>query len=308
MKKLFSVLAIALISVSAVMAHPSRLYMVGDATVGGWSLDNLSLMVTESDGIYEWVGDLSAGELKFLETPNWMPSYGPATNGDALELGTIDLVKRVEELEGNDNKFLVVAGRYALHIDLTGETPQITVADGTGMEDKGFTTIYPEVVFAIGEATVGGWSLDDAVEMKETACNSGIFTAELTLKSGQLKFLHQRNWGKAYGAAVADSPVAGDGEYELGLITGDADDNKFLVTLAEEKTFTVTVDATANKMTLSEGTTALDVVVTSNTILVYDLSGSLRMVTTSDQLSTSQLNAGIYILKGANQTKKMIVK
>jgi len=305
MKKIFASALFVLLPLMAVNAHPSRLYLIGSATAGGWSLDNATLMVTESDGIYEWIGDLNDGELKFLETQNWMPSYGPATNGEALSVGTVTLVKREEELEGNDNKYLVAANRYSLHIDLTGETPQLTIADGTGLADKGYTTIYPETIYAIGDATIGGWSLDAAAAMTETTCNSGIYKAQLTLQSGQLKFLHQRNWGKAYGAAVADTPVNGEGEYDMGLITGDDNDNKFAVSLAAQTAYYVTVNAATNKLTLSLTDTpaSIENVVIDNEIEgIYDLQG--RMVGTS----TIGLPAGLYILKGTQNIQKIVIR
>ena len=302
MKKLFSLLTIAMVSVSTMMAHPDRMYLIGNATPGGWDLNVAALMITESDGVYEWVGDLNAGELKFLETPNWMPSYGPAMNGDALASGT--LTKRVVELPENDNKYMVTAGRYSLRIDLTGETPQLTVADGTGMEDKGFSSHYPVAIYAIGSATDAGWSLDNAVAMNESAFNSGIYQAQIALQSGELKFLHQRDWGRAYGATEANAPVAGEGEFNLGLITDDSNDNKFAVSLTEQTTYYVTINAVTNKMTVSlnapsniENTT-----MTNEIEGVYDLQGRLISI------SPVGLPAGLYILKGTQQTQKIIVK
>ena len=301
MKKVFSFLVISLVSISALMAHPGRLYLIGDATPNGWSLDEAALMLTESDGIYEWVGDLNTGELKFLETPDWMPSYGPATNGESLASGT--MTKRTEELSTNDNKYAVTAGRYSLRIDLTGADPQITVADGTGLPDKGFSSHYPVAIYPIGPATNAGWSLDDAVEIPETAFNSGIYKAQLALHSGDLKFLKQRNWGKNFGATVANDPITGEGEFNI-MTTDDGNDNKFAVTLGQETTYYVTVNAVTNKLTLSlNEPTAIERVMKSDVMEgVYDLQG--RLVA----LSPIGLPAGLYIIKGTQQTQKLVIK
>lgn len=301
MKKIFSLLVIALVSASALMAHPGRMYLIGDATPNGWSLDNAALMLTESDGVYEWVGDLKAGELKFLETPNWMPSYGPATNGADLASGT--MTKRVEELETNDNKYKVAAGRYSLHIDLTGAEPSLTVADGTGLPDKGFSSHNPVAIYPIGPATAAGWSLDDAVEMVETAFNSGIYKTQLALHTGELKFLKQRNWGENFGATVANDPINGEGEFSI-MTTNDGNDNKFAVTLEQETTFYVTVDATTNKLTLSlNAPTGIKNILMNDAMEgVYDLQG--RLVA----LSPAGLPSGLYIIKGIQQTQKIVIK
>jgi len=302
MKKIFTLFLISVMSLSAAAAQPARMYLIGDATAGGWSLDNASLMVTESEGVYEWVGALNAGELKFLETPNWMPSYGPVTNGDSLKVGSVALVKRAEELESNDNKFIVAAGRYSLRVDLTGENPMLVVADGTGLPDKGYATVYPEVIYAIGSATASGWSLDDAIAMKETACNSGIYLSQLSLQTGELKFLHQRDWGKAYGASEANLPVNGEGNYTMGLITGDDNDYKFAVSVATPTVYYVTVNAVENKLTIALPSAIENIVSCDKIEGVYDLQG--RMVS----LSTDELPAGLYIIKGTQTTQKIVIK
>jgi hypothetical protein len=52
---------------------------------------------------------------------------------------------------------------------------------------------------------------------------------------------------------------------------------------------------------------ALEIVTSDDAIMLYDIMGNLRMVTV-EQISTNQLSAGIYILKSATQSKKIIVK
>lgn len=301
MKKVFSIFVIAMVSVTTMMAHPGRLYLIGDATPGGWDLNAAALMQTVSDGVYEWVGDLSNGELKFLETPNWMPSYGPAVNGDALASGT--LTKRVEELQENDNKYMVTAGRYSLRIDLTGENPQLTVEDGTGMDDKGFSSHYPVAVYPIGTATAAGWTPANAIELEESGFNSGIYQGQIALNSGELKFLHQRDWGKAYGASAANTPITDEGEFDI-IITDDSNDFKFAVSLAEETTFYVTVDAVNNQLTLSLS----DPSGIENTMLVNEIEGVYDLQGRFVSLTMENLSAGLYILKGNQHTQKIIVK
>jgi len=301
MKKIFSLLVIAMFSLSTMMAHPGRLYLIGDATPNGWDLHTAALMLTVEDGVYEWVGDLSAGDLKFLENEDWIPSYGPATQGEALASGT--MVKREQELQDNDNKYTVSAGRYSLRVDLTGENPQLTVADGTGMEDKGFSSHYPVAIYPIGDATAAGWSLDNAIELTETAFNSGIYQGQIALHNGELKFLHQRDWGKAYGATAANAPIADEGAFDI-MITDDSNDNKFVVSLEKETTFTVTVNAVTNQLILAiNDPFGIENTMMQNEIKgVYDLQG--RMVS---RLPVD-LPAGLYILKGSQQTQKIIVK
>lgn len=289
--------------------YPSRMYLIGSATPAsdGWLLDTAPLMETVSEGVYEWVGNLKDGELKFLTHRDWMPSYGPATNGEALAIGSFNMTLRAEELADNDNKYQVTAGRYSLRIDLTGDQPQLTVADAADMEDKGFAVEYPAAVYAIGDATPNGWSLDQAQEMKETAFNSGVYKAQLTLKSGELKFLHQRDWGNAFGATVANAPVNGEGEYDMAII-GNTDDTdfKYAVSLAEETTYYITVDAVNSKLKLSltdDSSTGIEQVAEGAAeAVIYDMQG--RMMRTAP----NELPAGIYIMHSAAGAQKIIIR
>lgn len=44
----------------------TTIWMVGDATPAGWSIDNATaLQATESPYVFTWTGTLNAGELKF---------------------------------------------------------------------------------------------------------------------------------------------------------------------------------------------------------------------------------------------------
>lgn len=43
----------------------SAMYMVGDATPNGWSLDDATALTQVDDSIFTWTGNLTAGELKF---------------------------------------------------------------------------------------------------------------------------------------------------------------------------------------------------------------------------------------------------
>ena len=228
-------------------AHPTRIYLIGEATPNGWSLDAAPLMERVSDGVYEWVGNLNGGSLKFLSQKDWVPSYGPTENNTLLAAGAMDLALRTN-YEDPDNAFSVTAGRWLLRVDLTGETPQIIVADGTGLADKGYATYSPLAsIYAIGDATAAGWTIENAIEMKETTTNSGMYAAVLNLnKEGELKFLNQKDWGNGYGATILNTPITGAGEYDIATL--DADDKKFVTKIAAATDYEVIVDVNRSKL------------------------------------------------------------
>ena len=182
---LLSFVFVALIATSSSFAN--NLSLIGDATPGGWSLDSAIVMKPVADGIYEFVGDLKDGSLKFVVQHDFVPSYGPQTNGDLLEFGIVELTYRAS-YEEPDNAFSVKAGRYALTLDMSDTVAKLAVSDGTGLPNKWYVE-YPDTIYAVGNATQAGWSAIDAIAMAETADNSGVYLDTLLLNPGELKFL-----------------------------------------------------------------------------------------------------------------------
>ena len=300
MKKFFTLFLISVFSLSAVAVQPSRIYLIGDATSGGWSLDDATLMVPSGDGVFEWVGALNSGRMKFVTHHDWLPSYGPAADNTPMATGMVELTIR-NTYEDGDNSFAVTAGRYSLRMDLTGATPQLTIADGTSLPDKGYTAVYPEIIYAIGSATAAGWTLDNAIAMSETDYNSGVYQAELALQTGELKFLKQKDWGKAYGATAANTPLTGAGEYGI-MSIDDSNDLKFAVSLTSETSFDVTVNAATGKMTVADKQgMALENVIADGAMEVYDIQGRYVAASTAD------LPAGMYIVRTVSGSSKIVV-
>ena len=134
MKKIFFSLC-ALCASMGLMANnlPEQVVLVGDATEAGWTLEKGVFMHTVADGEYTWTGTLKAGEMKFISADEyWVPSYGPANNGDSLHWADTTQVYSIvtrPTFDDADNKFLVASGRYQLTLNLN--TMQLTVADGT---------------------------------------------------------------------------------------------------------------------------------------------------------------------------------
>lgn len=70
----------------------STIWMVGDATPNGWSLDNATPLVkdTSDDNIFTWTGHLNAGQLKFScdKQSDWNGAWFLAPEEDAPASGT----------------------------------------------------------------------------------------------------------------------------------------------------------------------------------------------------------------------------
>lgn len=288
--RLFS---LSLIMLAAVQVFAGRIYLIGPATSSGWSLDAAPLMEQTGDNLYQWVGNLNDGTLKFLTHKDFVPSYGPTTNNTALTVGTFDLQLRSSN-DDPDNAFAVTAGRYALTIDLSGDTPQLTVANGAELPDKGLSSYYPEAIYAIGSATTAGWTASSAIEMHESAFNSGIYNGTLTLSSGELKFLNQKDWGAGYGASVSNDPINGAGVYTL--VALDKADLKFAVTLDEATEFDVTANIVAGSLSLTATGVEPEVVYPANLYIIGPAVGGWSWDDNAQEMKT--LEEGVYTWKG----------
>lgn len=240
-------LSVLVALIVAVPSFANTISLIGEATPGGWSLDNAVAMKPTADGVFEFVGDLKDGSLKLITQNDFAPSYGPQTNGDSLVIGTVELAYRAT-YDDPDNAFAVKAGRYSLVLDLSGEVAKLTVADGTGLADKWYVE-YPDTLYAVGDATVAGWTATEAIALSETADNSGIYVDTLLLKSGELKFLNQKDWGAGYGARVANEPINNAGVYALAAL--DSTDMKFKVALPQTTEFVVEVNVVEGSLTLT---------------------------------------------------------
>ena len=282
-----------MIMLAAVQVFAGRIYLIGDAMSSGWSLDAAPLMEQTGDNVYQWVGNLNDGTLKFLTHKDWVPSYGPKTNNTALTVGTSDLQLR-SSYDDPDNAFAVTAGRYALTIDLSGDTPQLTVANGAELPDKGLSSYYPEAIYAIGSATTAGWRTPDAVEMHESAFNSGIYNGTLTLSSGELKFLNQKDFGAGYGASVSNDPINGAGVYTLKAL--DEADLKFAVTLDKATEFDVTANIVAGSLTLTATGVEPEVVYPAKLYIIGPAVGGWSWDDNGKEMTT--LEEGVYTWKG----------
>lgn len=282
-----------MIMLAAVQVFAGRIYLIGDAMSSGWSLDAAPLMEQTGDNVYQWVGNLNNGTLKFLTHKDWVPSYGPKTNNTALTVGTSDLQLR-SSYDDPDNAFAVTAGRYALTIDLSGDTPQLTVANGAELPDKGLSSYYPEAIYAIGSATTAGWLAPSAIEMHESAFNSGIYNGTLTLSSGELKFLNQKAFGAGYGASVSNDPINGAGVYTL--VALDKADLKFAVTLDELTEFDVTANIVDGSLSLTATGVEPEVVYPAKLYIIGPAVGGWSWDDNAQEMTT--LEEGVYTWKG----------
>ena len=161
-------------------------YMLGDATPNGWDNNNPTQLTQKSKYIFEYEGELKAGEMKAcLEKGSWDVPFIRPTFGDC-KIGK-DGVESSEFVvtTGPDNTWKVAdAGSYRLTLDLERWTIQ---AEYLGAVEVKKDPIETETLFIIGDATPGGWSMDNATAFSRDANDKYVFTWEGELVTGDMK-------------------------------------------------------------------------------------------------------------------------
>ena len=206
----------------------TTLYLIGDATPGGWSLDKASEMTMTGKGVFTWTGTLTtaAEGFKFITTRNFWPGYVKA-NED-----TDDWTLRYSETElsgADDRKFKVSeAAEYRVDVDLFGMTVSVTKSG-----EAEFSTLY-----MIGGAT-GGYSLDNnAILMESTADGEYTWTGDLA--EGDLKFVvTTSDFWPGYVKANDDPD-----DFSLAYYKSNPEDGDRKFNIASAGKYTVTVNTT----------------------------------------------------------------
>ena len=216
-----------------------HLYMVGDATPAGWSIDNPYERTRDENNkyLFTYHGKLKTGEIKLpLSKGDWGATfvYAPAADTEINDKGVasdaIDIRKG-----GADNKWKVTkTGIYTFAVDLRTRKLSVTYE---GEEPAGPTPWDTETVYMIGSATPAGWVTDNGVAF--TKSGDHIFSVEVQLAEGEMKFMLDKTGfsdEKPYFfAPVADTEVNDQGVANDALAYGTEKsygDKKWKVTKA----------------------------------------------------------------------------
>lgn len=111
----------------------AQIWMIGDATPNGWSLDNPTAMQQGDDAYtFTWTGTLSSGELKFTCDcqSDWNGDWFMASEENKVfEAGTETVCfvdKSLPENGSVDRKWKVSAGNYTIVLNQLTETMTVT--------------------------------------------------------------------------------------------------------------------------------------------------------------------------------------
>lgn len=219
---------IALVAPDMSKMEITEIYILGDATAGGWNLMAMGEFTDNGDGTWTYEGPLKA-DLRFRfplqQAPDtWWPCLMAGEDGQLL-FGNRD----ADEV----NTPVEVDGMYRIVLDITDKenmTYTITLLE-EGLPDPEITNLY-----LLGPAGPAGWDLASAPALEN---NNGIFTWEGDLKANQEFRLNAQNGNEMWFPAIVKEIATGKAVYcENWDATVYAQ-----FTVAENGNYRITVDA-----------------------------------------------------------------
>ena len=166
----------------------SELYLIGDATPGGWSLEALTPMERSDNGMFTWSGHLGVGNFKMVPEKNFLPSY----NKGATET---TIVYRGSDGDPDEQWTIANAGDYTVKVNLLDLV--IEIKEGAVLRPRW------EHLFLIGNET--DWNF---WEMVPDPLDPFLFRLGWNfVKGGEFKFgTESGNWANNLKATSDNAP------------------------------------------------------------------------------------------------------
>lgn len=172
-KTILSIIMAVAGSAMALAENPAELYMIGGATEGGWSWNDVTVMtpVEGQTGVYSYTGALKAFDFKIYpeRDDSWSgkAAYHPETENCEISKTGVASDKIVLTNE-QDYKWLVKdAGVYTITVNIDAMTISATYV---GESEQ------PKTLYLIGD--VCGWSIDNPTPCKSEGDNVYVYTGE----------------------------------------------------------------------------------------------------------------------------------
>lgn len=234
---------VATFSVTPYKHRILRLYLIGDATPGGWAIERATPMTMDSENkdVFTWEGRLENKDFRFIcqnTSGTWWPGFvkDPDNEGKAKYFAT--------DPKSEDIKFMIEKpGTYRITINTSTLDVVINPIE---VEEPD-----PEL-YLIGDATDGGWEITQATKMnyiKSSDKEEDIFEWEGTLEGGPIRFVCQ-NTSEGFWPGYAKD-MSAEGNKMVYYATEPTPD--------KDKSFDITLPGTYK---ITANTSTLDVVIT----------------------------------------------
>ncbi len=265
MKTIFKHLLAISTMATALAAHADdkgHLYIIGEATPYGWSLDHAQSLLpsVEEPSVFTGTIYLKGGDgstFKFMEDHEWgNPEYGVASDEEAC-VGNGQFQVATGSLDnGYKQMYVAQSGNYDITIDTKNLTASISRSD---YQDSEINYIS---LFMVGNATAGGWSIEDGTPLGQSTAAPYEYSAIASLKAtdngniASFKIVKSLSGGGSW-----------DGQYfffrdgaDSGKISTDSTDDRQW-SVAEDGDYSVTVNTLTNAITIEKydgDTSAID--------------------------------------------------
>ncbi len=227
---------------------PVNVYLVGDAPIGGWTVDNPTRMTKVEpykftyEGYLTDTGHTGNGELKAcMELGNWNVDWiRPLSNGVEInENGVAD--KNFTITKFPDDRWKVTkAGFYRIDMDFKEWTIEVTPIEAPAPPE--FAPIKVDKLYITGYATPAGWTVNTPIELERDMADDYIFRYRGELKQGGFRFMHTLgSWNVEMIRAAAGTPDVCSTDFsdvKFDYYAGEPDAN-FMVTEYGEYTITL---------------------------------------------------------------------
>ena len=265
-------------SVTTYVPLTSTLYLIGDATPGGWDNNAATGMTRTDNGIFTWTGQLNVGSFKFILTPGtFSPCYNNG-NGDGTLYysvdGTPDINFTVDE-----------ADTYQVDVNLFTNTLTLTAVEGIQVP-------YDQIYFIDGTAGYG------FAPMTRDALDPFLFRyGHVFTAAGDFKFATaDGSWENNYKATQPNAPYT---DTSVEFVSGFDPDNKWMLQASEvNKAYKICLDIRPGqeRMLMSEFTPyEMIYMIGDATSAGWTLDNAVPMTATDDPyvfIWTGNLNAG----------------
>ena len=221
----------------------SKLYMIGEATSGGWSLDAATEIIADAvnDDLFVWEGELARGAFKAARKKDFsVPFYRPASSGVTVSKLGVSSNVMVYTTEPDDQWEVTEAGMYRLIFNTELMTFE---ANYLGVEEQ----IKP--LYMIGDATSGGWSLDDATILSSDNGHKGLYTWTGFLKQGEFKFSFEKDFGAPFFRPSTETCIISKSGVTATDMIYTAGDPDYKWKVVDEGNYEMTIDT--KEMTIS---------------------------------------------------------
>ena len=239
------VAGVLLTSAAASADDNGRLFIIGDATPYGWDLDMAQALMSSSENPAVYTGTLylKGGEnntFKFMQAHEWgsteygIPAEAAVSGEIQLASGTLD--------DGYSKMYVAEAGNYYISVDTQNLKGEISRSEYQENEIQYCT------LFLVGDATEGGWSVEEGTPLYQSAALPCEYSATVALKSsGSFKIATAL---RGAGSWDAKYYYFKDVDEEGKISTDSTDDRQWKV--SEDGNYIVTVNTISGTISITK--------------------------------------------------------